>query len=59
MRKILTKLPHQGAVYVEDPAGKSSNEQCVLPRSELVIVCVGIVGVVASCLLLVIEEEAA
>ena len=42
-----------------DPAGKSSGERCVLPRVGLLIVCVGFVGSVASCLLIVCEEEAA
>ena len=42
-----------------DLAGRFSGERCVLPRSGISMIGVGIVGVVASCLLLVIEEEAA
>jgi hypothetical protein len=43
-----------------DFAGRSLGERCVLPRVELLIVCVGIVGVVASCLFFSgIEEEEA
>ena len=42
-----------------NPAGMSLDGQSVLPRVGPLMIGVGFVGCVASCLLLVIEEEAA